>query len=132
MSSRRGAKRRKKEKEILQARLASRIDVFFDTTELIAELIADALETVMKEDRWDAGCSISFPREGPARYEYPFTADDIQITVLDGNVIKFKHYPEIEVDNTADLITDADKVEALLNWIYEGGQFPLLKETGER
>lgn len=35
-----------------------------------------------------------------------------------------------QVDATADLITDADKVEALLNWIYEGGQFPLTKETG--
>lgn len=115
--------------------------VKFELPELFAEIINDCLIDGVRNGRWETEVTIQWqqpvildwyssmtlaavkPRHD---LNFEYYADGFSLAVLD-NVLYVKHLANVQVDATADLITDADKVEALIEWIQDGGQFPLLK-----
>lgn len=114
--------------EVKQVREASRVETLVEATALVAELVLDALKD---SKLWDAYYEYNLSEYVVNVPEHVYKAAGFAIKITANNYISITHYPEVVVDDTADLITDADKVEALLNWIYEGGTFPLLKENVE-
>lgn len=112
-----------------------------ELTEIGVELVRDALEASdwKKEKHW----LISMPGNTAAavnafQYNLPptiiyYNEEGLKLEVKESR-IKFSGTGCGMVDETADLITDADKLVALIEWIYEGGTFPLTlkgeKENG--
>lgn len=117
-------------------------NVKFELPELFAELINDSLIDGVRNGRWETEVTIQLQppvildwrstmtlaaAKPPHDLNFEYYADGFSLAVLN-NVLYVKHLANVEVDATADLITGEGKLVALIEWIQEGGQFPLLKQ----